>query len=76
MSDQKRLPISRKMHELRDCYKILRKQNRAGADIIWGSVVPPLFVPISKGGHLGALQTAIIGQKNPAHLVSKYISQL
>lgn len=70
------LQIQEKIGRLRECYKILTKQNRAGADLIWGSIVPPLFVPVSRGGHLRVLETAIIGEKNPAHLYTRAVNQV
>ena len=70
------LKIQDKIRHLRDCYKTLSKQNRAGADLIWGSIVPPLFVPVSRGGHLRVLETAIIGEKNPAHLYTRIVNQV
>ena len=70
------LQIQEKIGRLRDCYKTLSKQYRAGADLIWGSIVPPLFVPASKGGHLRVLEAAIIGEKNPAHLYTRIVNQV
>lgn len=70
------LQIQEKIGRLRDSYKSLSKQNRAGADLIWGSVVPPLFVPVSKGGNLRVLEAAIIGEKNPAHLYTRIVNQV
>lgn len=70
------LQIQDKIHNLLNCYKALTKQNRVGADLIWGSIVPPLFVPVSKGGHLRVLETAIIGEKNPAHLYTKIVNKV
>lgn len=68
--------IPHKINSLLDCYKDLSKQNRIGADIIWESIVPPFFVPVSKGGHLRVLETAIIGEKNPAHLYTKIVNKV
>ena len=76
MSDKNQLPIPHKINDLRRCYKALREQNRAGADLIWGSIVPPLFVPVSKGGHLRVLEAAIIGEKNPAHLYTRIVNKV
>lgn len=70
------LQIQHKINSLLSCYKALSKQNRAGADLIWGSIVPPFFVPVSKGGHLRVLETAIIGEKNPAHVYTKIVSKV
>ena len=70
------LQIQKKVQSLFDCYKTLSKQNRIGADSIWGSIVPPFFVPVSKGGHLRVLETAIIGEKNPTHLYTKIVNKV
>ena len=68
--------IQNRIHSLLDCYKALSKQNRIGADLIWESIVPPFFVPVPKGGHLRALEAAIIGEKNPTHLYTKIVNKV
>lgn len=68
--------IEKRINSLLDCYQSLSKQNRVGADLIWESIVPPFFVPVSRGGHLRALETAIIGEKNPTHLYTKIVNKL
>ena len=70
------LQIKHKIRNLRDCYKTLTEQNRIGADLVWGSIVPPFFVPVTKGGNLRVLETAVIGEKNPAHLYTKIVNKV
>ena len=70
------LQIQKRIHTLLDCYNSLSKQNRIGADLIWESIVPPFFIPVLKGGHLRALEAAIIGEKNPMHLYTKIVNKV
>ena len=70
------LQIQNKIRNLRDCYKTLTQQNRVGADLIWGSIVPPFFVPAAKAGNLRVLETAVIGEKNPAHLYTNIVHKV
>lgn len=70
------LQVQDRVRNLLNCYKHLSKQNKVQADLIWESIVPPFFVPVSKGGHLKVLQAAIIGEKNPGHLYTKIVNKL